>query len=226
MTSNNNTSKEYANYSAAALVAKANHKVTVTNVTFESLNVRVPDTGNVALLCGGCGAGGSVELENVAIKNSTVIGGRSVAALVGATAGGSSSVVAVTVKGTLALENVNVYTTQGRSALLVTTNMEKAMNIADNATITITNSFCKMYEDERFEQVKVATSDAKYAETEHKIVDANGNDAADFTIFAVKTLGKTGLSKYAHKDNALVLQYVGSNTREAIMTVEELVNKY
>ncbi len=219
-TSTTNTSGIAANYQAAALVAKANHKVTISNISFENLNVRVPDAGNVALLCGGCGSGGSLEIENVSIKNSTVIGGRSVAALVGATAGGSGP-IAVNVKGTLKLENVNVGTTQGRSALLVVTNIEKAMNIASDATISISNSFCKMYEDSRFEQTTSTTVPAS-----HKIVDADGNDAADYVITAWKTLDKTEKTNYAHKDNALVLQYCGSTTREAIMTVDALYDEY
>ena len=218
-TSNNNSSQIDANYVSAAIVGDACHKVTIENVTFENINIKAPDAGNVAFFCGGLKeSGGCLAVKNVTIKNSTVIGGRSVAALVGATQGGAGQSAAVTVEGNLTLDNVKVYTTQGRSALLVTTNSERAMKIENGANIVINDSSLLVYEDARFEQVKKSSGES------HKIVGIDGKtDAKDFALYALKTLGGTEYSCYAHKDNALILQYCANNTRAAFMTIEDYI---
>ena len=223
-TSNNNSSQIDANYISAAIVGESEYNVTISNITFENVNIKSPDAGNVAFLCGRLGNAATLTISEVAIKNSTVIGGRSVAALVGA-AGGSSSVdhhlrikhTADVEKGEydLLLKNVKVYTTQGRSALLITTNTGKAAYIEDNANIVIEDSSLLVYEDARFEQVKKSSGES------HKIVDIDGNDAKDFALYALKTLGGTEYSCYAHKDNALILEYSGTNTRTAYMDIAE-----
>ena len=226
--STDNTNAIPANYGASALVINANHKVSISNVTFDNLNIKTPDAGNVGLLCSRtASADGYLEINNVTIQNSTVIGGRSVAALVGATPGGSGK-TAVQLTGNLTLNNVHVGTTQGRSSLLVNTNIEEAMKIAQTANISITNSTCRMVEDSRFEQVKVSEATYKGEEIEHKIIDADGNPSQTFAIYAKKSLDKNSndYTFYAHKDDALVLQYKVDKTREAIMTVEDLYSNY
>ena len=67
--SSNNSDKIVANYQAAALVAKAKHNITISDVTFENLNVRVIDAGNVGLICGSTGKDVVLTLKgNVTIK--------------------------------------------------------------------------------------------------------------------------------------------------------------
>ena len=227
--SSNNSDKIVANYQAAALVANAKHNITISDVTFENLNVRVIDAGNVGLICGSTGKDVVLTLKgNVTIKNSTVIGARSVAALVGAS-GGDGGAAPVKVEGNLTLENVTVGTTQGRSALLVVTNSPKAMVIDATATITINNSSCVMYEAAEMQQVKTTEATYNNENVDHFIVDLNGTNVADYNIYALKSLDGTNHSFYQHKDNVLVLDYAlnnKANTRTALMTVEELYAKY
>ena len=86
--------------------------ITISNITFENLNVKTTDGGNVGLLFGSVSANNSVTLENVKIKNSTVVGHRNTAALIGQMDGN------LTIKD-VELDNVTVKTVGGRSALLV-----------------------------------------------------------------------------------------------------------
>ncbi len=223
-TSIHNAEKKLASYRAGAIIAKATHPVTISNVTFTDLTVRVIDAGNVGLICGEATKEGSLTLENVTIKNSTVVGGRNVAALLGHY---QASGVGITVKGALVVNNVSVGTTQGRSAILtmITNATGQAMKITEGATVTVANSTCRMYDAPALLQQKKGAGTA-----EDKIVDANGSKVDDFAIYSIKYLGDPTVKKaYPHKDDVYVLDRklagVGDTWR-ALMTLEELVAAY
>ena len=227
LVSSNNSSLKPAHYGAAALVVEAHHKIIIKDVIFDNLNINTPNVGNVGLLCGATrGENGCLEINNVTIQNSTVIGGRSVAALVGATPGGAGT-IAVHLTGNLTLNNVKILTTQGRSALLVTTNSEKAFKIENNATINISSSTCRVYEDSRFDQTIVNEPTYNGQAATNPIVNLDGTTTGICYVHAIKNIeGDNEYSFYAHKDDVLVLQYGANAKRTAYMTVEELYANY
>lgn len=110
----NNTEGVVSKYNSAALFSKiSGGAVTIENVTFENLNVKTIEGGCVGLLIGYVnGPGTSVTLNNVTIKNSTVIGHRDVGALVG------QMNSTLNIEGNVELDNVAVKTVGGRSAML------------------------------------------------------------------------------------------------------------
>lgn len=112
---NNNLAGTRSKYLSSALfgsIAGSGASITIKDITFENLNVKTTDGGNVGLLFGSVSANNSVTLANVKIKNSTVVGHRNTAALIGQMDGN------LKVEG-VELDNVTVKTVGGRSALLV-----------------------------------------------------------------------------------------------------------
>ncbi len=87
--SSNNDQNVLAEYSAGALIAKAEGEqdakinVTIQDLVIENANVRTITGGDVALVVGTCGHYCDLTIKNVDIKNSTVIGHRGVAAYIG-----------------------------------------------------------------------------------------------------------------------------------------------
>lgn len=225
-TSTNNTNHIQANYTASALIGTAAHDVSIKDVTFENLNVKGLDVGNVSLICASVNAGKWLTLENITIKNSTVIGQRSVGALMGAGPGSDST--ALWLKGNIAMDNVNVFSTGGRSALLFTLNLGQAsshqVRIQNTASITLTNSNYGLYITPECEQEIVDTSITSLHEK--NLSDAISN--ADKNVYSVKTFNPLTYVLYNNKDGALAIDYNSSATpcRKAIMTVEELMALY
>ena len=116
----------------------------IENVVFENVHVKNTHAGNVAILVSL--NQGTVELNNVTIKNSSVIGWRNTGALVG-NAQGTIKVNNVT------LENVDVKTVGGRSGMVFGMMSETAAtNFAANTTtgaIKLTNCSYSFYECEQ-----------------------------------------------------------------------------
>ena len=112
----NNSSGTLSKYLSSALfgsIESSNATIEIKDIAFENLNVKTTDGGNVGLLFGNVNAGNTVTLENVKIKNSTVVGHRNTAALIGQMDGN------LEIKNGVELDNVTVKTVGGRSALLV-----------------------------------------------------------------------------------------------------------
>ena len=98
---------------AVGLFGRTSKSLTIENITFENIHVKNTHASGVAILVGQ--NLGTVTLNNVKIKNSSVIGHRNVGALIGdfnypLEIGGTNGLI---------LENVDVLTVGGRSGLLV-----------------------------------------------------------------------------------------------------------
>ena len=124
-------------YSALIPSVGANNSVTISNIVIENMSVKNTDTSGVALLIGAvAGANAEATIENVTIKNSSVIGHRNTGALVGLV--GSSG--KLNLRGNITLNNVDVQTVGGSSAMLVGLKTEGAAGgqiDATGATITL-----------------------------------------------------------------------------------------
>ena len=131
----------------------------IIGVTFDNINVKNTHAGNVAILVaanGGETAGGTVTIEDVTISNSTVIGHRTVGALMG------HSNNALTLSGSINLTNVNVKTVGGRSGLLIGNVASGGLaSFNDTSTITVTKSSLSMYECEQ-NTGKVTINETEY----------------------------------------------------------------
>ena len=221
-------------------------KVTFRDVTFENINVRGIDCGNVGIVVGNV-AGGEVIFNNVTVKNSTVIGQRGVGSLVGQLQGGTCDIA-----GNVTLDNVKVLTVGGRSGLLVGLNPNGAtFKIKRTATIDIKNG-TKMgiYENEASQQKIVSKSDLVkhtdnryYAsfDTNHSatVTEYRGDYystiiQSDTLIYSVKSFNDDGTVKnyslYGYDENALYLNNAGANGPNngfsAYHTVAELKEKF
>lgn len=144
-------------YSSALFgsIAGSGVNVTIKDITFENLNVKTTEGGNVGLLFGSVSANNNVTLENVKIKNSTVVGHRNTAALIGQMDGN------LIIKG-VELDNVTVKTVGGRSALLVVIG-DGCKSITGIDTLTMNDCKLEIYKCKSAEQ---KFSDAKEIPTE------------------------------------------------------------
>ena len=245
--STNNSSGIEAKYASGGVIGKVSSgTVTFRDVTFENINVRVIDGGQIGIVVGNV-AGGEVIFENVTVKNSTVIGQRGVGSLVGQLQGGICNIA-----GNVTLDNVKVLTVGGRGGLLVGAEPGSGgkFKINKDANINITNG-TKMgiYENEASQQKIVSKSDLVeyngqyYAafDTNHETsvsFVSNGNTygmyetivESDTLIYSVKSFKDDGTvlkySLYGYDENALILVNDGRNGVNngfgAYHTVEEL----
>ncbi len=143
-------------YNSAILFANIeNSNVTIKDVVFENLSVKALDGSNVALICGQLYGSSTLELDNVTIRNSTVIGARNVGAIVGIltnSGAANNTTTKLTFKGNVILDNVSVQTVQGRSGLLVgmigggtDANKPRVIELASGATLDYSTSKYEMY---------------------------------------------------------------------------------
>ena len=128
--------------------------LTIENAVFENINVKNTHASNVALLVGN--VFGTVTINNVEIKNSTVIGHRNVGALIGNINTDSSVPNVLThgkaTIGNVTMTNVSVLTVGGRSALLVgMVYSSHAEKLTVNNPITLTNCKYDIYACEQNE---------------------------------------------------------------------------
>ena len=112
-------------------------EVTIKDVVIENVHLKDTDASNAAFLVANAG-GGKVTIENVTIKNSSVIGHRNVGALVGNNTD-TKLTDNVTIKGAIVLDNVQVQAVGGRSGLLFGYIKEEAVVLDASATITLKN---------------------------------------------------------------------------------------
>ena len=85
---------------------------TIENVTIENAQIRNTHAGNVGIIA--AYAGSTVTIDTVTVKDSTVIGHRTVGGLIGQYAADP-----ITFKGTTTMDNVTVGTVGGRSGLII-----------------------------------------------------------------------------------------------------------
>ena len=110
----NNASGTESEYWTSALIAQTSHNVTIQNVKFENLNVKNVYAGNASFLVGSIGNNSTFTVSSVEIKDSTLIGHRSV----GAVGGQIDANVNID---KLTLTNTSVQTVGGRSAMILGT---------------------------------------------------------------------------------------------------------
>ena len=91
----------------------------IENITFENIYVKNTHTSNVGILVGEAFSA-TVEINNVTVKNSTVIGHRNVGALIG-NVNNSDAFAKIGTTAEVKLENVNVLAVGGRSGKVIGT---------------------------------------------------------------------------------------------------------
>ena len=194
-----------SSYNAAALIVEAGGAVEISNITLENVNVKGVFAGNMAFLVAKAGSN-AIVIENVNIKNSTLIGHRNMGSYVGYF--GST----VTIKGTNTLKNVQVLTVGGRSGLLAGRGMDTGSKVVlfkdeqDNyATVTWDEATkLDIYTDSAVSKQEVLT-DTNYiaagCEKEDSILDCTT------FIKSVKTInaGVESNSVYGFEKDALWL---------------------
>ena len=220
-TSSDNLDKLPASYNSSALIGDAaGFNVTITGITFENLHVKAVSASGCALLVGNATApsgaadrGKTVTIKDVTIKNSSVIGHRNVGAFVG-------QATNVKFVGNVSLENVDVKTVGGRSALLVGL-ADGTCSKASGADIQIDkNSKMSIYENAASEQkfYKVLPADLETA-SRYTIKD---QDQFIYSVYTVNAGTKTYCA-YGYKANALILvQENGSKEFSAITAVTDI----
>ena len=191
-----------ANYNSSALIGSvaAGGHVEINNITFENLNVKTLDGGNVGLLVGDIDyvSTAKVSITGVTIKDSSLIGHRNAGALIGQIAG-QGIAADVTISG-ITLDNVSVKTVGGRSALVVglietgygaAKGKTKIDNITvnDNCTFGVYNNAASKQE---FGDATIDSSSYTYIN-------------ADKSIKSVKDFITNEAKTYCHKDGALFL---------------------
>lgn len=116
----------------------AGAKVTLENVVIENVNMKETHVGNCAFLVGILD--GTLELNNVTIKNSSIIGGSSVGALVG-----NMTKTGKIVANDVTIENVDLKCVVGRVGKLIGNMSTAATPTTNTAEITMTNCTTGIY---------------------------------------------------------------------------------
>ena len=216
------TEGNLANYNAAALIVEAGGAVTISNITLDYVNVKGVFSGNMAFLVAGSGTN-DIVIENVHIKNSTLVGHRSMGAYVGYFGG------IVTIKGNNSLENVKVLTIGGRSALLAGRGMGSGSKVIleNNANVSIdTNTKLDIYTDSAVSKQEVMNG--KNYEEAGCDIDDSIIGCSTF-IKSVKTINGGTPSSYSvygfDKDALWLANGVGSTINQGLKsykTIEEM----
>ena len=174
------------------------------------------------MVIGAINDSGIINMDNVTVKNSSVIGHRDVGALVG---GMQSAEATLTLKNNIVLDNVKVKTTGGRSGLLVGKVFNTSKIDVDSAVnISTNNSAISIYNDKNLEQKFAAGNDVP---TEWNPAPARGEiyriEGQDQFIYSYKGL-KNGVKEYCaygYKADALVLIDVKGAAWKAITDLTE-----
>lgn len=212
------TLSKYYSSTLFGSIAGSGANITISNITFENLNVKTTDGGNVGLLFGSVSANNNVILTNVKIKNSTVVGHRNTAALIGQMDGD------LEVNG-VELDNVTVKTVGGRSALLV---------VIGNGCKSITGMDTLKMNDWKLEIYKCKSAEQKFSDA--KEIPTEWNDAASMTklteqeklIYSFKGYknNQKTYSVYGFNSNALAIRQktVDDTNWTVITTIDGLKN--
>ena len=193
-----------ANYISSALIGEVTDygAVEISNITFENLNVKALDGGNIGLLVGNVNRKNTaqVSITGVTIKNSSLIGHRNAGALIGQVESGGNANDTPTVKiSDITLDNVSVKTVGGRSALVVGLiesgfNQAKGKTTIANITVNDNCTFGVYNNAASKQEFGDATNDSSYT---YINADKSIKSVKDFITNEVKT--------YCHKDGALFI---------------------
>ena len=189
------------------------NEVELSNIVIEGMNVKSTHTSGVALLIGAIWGDygnthneGVATIENVTIKNSTVIGHRNTGALVGQI--GYEGVL--NIKGTLELEDVDVKTVGGRSAMLVAL-INGAANNAGAGKINAADATIKFDEDCSYGIYECEQNTGKFAGNDLGLTNEVKGDGKTLNSYALEN-GKDGFKQYTYVEKALIM--TGSNTAD------------
>ena len=197
-------------YIAAGLIGSSEGTVSITNITLENVNVKDVDAGNVALVVGYLADTANV-ISDVTIKNSTVIGHRSVGAVVG--------MLYDNIEFTnITLENVSVQTVAGRSGLLFGFASMGGVNYTVN-NLETTNSTFGIYECDHNKGEGCSIVDYAYAGT------YGTNATKQITSYSVETNGTKEYRTYGFNENALGCVW-NPNKAENGTNIDNFNNEY
>ena len=201
-----------ADYYAGGIIAKINTgNVEFKNVVFENIHVKTPTVGGAGIVVGQMSnKTGTLTLNNVTVKNSSVIGHRDVGALVGAMQGGPNVIFG----GKVALENVKVKTTGGRSGLVIGKVIASdgcSVIFESGADLIINNSDMSIYNDKNLEQKFAAGKTVPSEWGVSKKVEIEGQDQFVYSYKGPNEKGGRDYVAYGYKADALVLVQNSSN---------------
>ena len=202
-----------ADYYAGGLISVCKGIVKIENVTFENINVKVPTAGQVGVLIGNV-QGGTLELNNVTVKNCSVIGHRDVGAIAGAAQNGGT----ITLKNDITIENTKVKTTGGRSALIVGKLNDNSEITVENLNLKVNNSEMSIYEDSSLEQKFSNSTDGW---TVSNTVTIEGQDQYIYSLKS--TSGEKKYVAYGYRADALVLIDGNGETWKAITDLSSFI---
>ena len=111
--STKNKDDELRSYDLGGLFVTMSKPLTISNVTFKNIYLENKSAGNIGIISGYFD-GSKIELNNVTIESSKVVGNRSTGSVLGAVNGRPSIIM-----NNFTLKNVDVRTVSGRSALLI-----------------------------------------------------------------------------------------------------------
>ncbi len=138
----NPTGQQDGNYNCALVTSVASGQtLKLENIIIENTSVKDVNASNAAFLVGTLS--GTLELSNVTIKNSTIIGHHNVGALIGNMGAKNAKLV---ISGPVNLENLSVQNVGGRSGMLIGNIITKVTpTITGTSKITMTNCTSSIY---------------------------------------------------------------------------------
>ena len=204
-----------ANYYGGGLISVCEGTVSIENVTFENINVKVPTAGQVGILIGVVQGGqGKLTVDNVTVKNCSVIGHRDV----GAIAGAAQNHGTITLKNNITIENTKVKTTGGRSALIVGKLNGQSEIKVESLNLKTNGSKMSIYEDTSLEQ--------KFANKTNgwEVVNIVTIEGQDQYIYSLKsTDGEKKYVAYGYRADALVVIEVKDRDWKAITDLSSFI---
>ena len=211
--SNDNASGTEAAYWTSALIAgDVYNNVTIQNIKFENLNVKNVYAGNVSFLVGRMLNNGSesytLKVNDVEIKDSTLVGHRWVGAVGGQICCGEATITG------LKLINTSVQTVGGRAALILSAGSEcKKIAITD---FVDEHSTFDIYESKKSEQ--------KFSDTNPAATSCDLQDEIEGGkyITSIKNPDTKEPATYCYKDGALVfVRGYADNEKAIVYTAED-----
>ena len=213
--STDNVQKINSAYWTSALIGETSHSVTISNITFENLNVKNVYAGCVSLLVGQMNevAGNKLTVNDVTIKDSTLVGHRSV----GAVCGQIDADVAID---KLTLTNTSVQTVGGRSAMILGT-VARGYDVKINSFVNNNSSF-GIYENKGSEQV--IKNNASETTPPIAAYEAPAGDNVKYITSVKVKMEANNVTKtlvtYGYKEGALVFLYGKDSTNAEVYTAE------
>ena len=208
--STDNAQKTPSQYNATALIGKTQYNVSITDVTFENLNVKnIYSTASFLVGTFNNNGDNGLTVTNVKIKDSTLVGHRWVGAV-----GSQICCNTATING-LTLTNTSVQTVGGRSAMILSAGSKCDVNITNFVN---ENSTFGIYDSKKSEQ---KFSDTNPTETPCDVKDEINGGKFITSIKNVKDDGTKEMHTYCYKEGALVFVYGKDSTNAKAYTAED-----